>query len=167
MDLREAYPAILTILAIGLVLGLGIYIMATVRTEVATTYTGTDDNVNATTDLTTLGDSTADDYALSGITTVINHTGDTIPSTNYSTTVQGTINWTDDLTDALLADADAYLNISSTYTYDKADSPEEAINDSLEGLGDFADWIAIIVVVIAAAIVLGIVISSFGNKPGV
>ena len=43
-----------------------------------------------------------------------------------------------------------------------------ALNETIVGLGDFAGWIAIIVVVIAAAIVLGIVLSSFGRKtPGV
>jgi len=39
-----------------------------------------------------------------------------------------------------------------------------AINTTVDGLGGLADWIAVIVVVIAAAIVLGIVISSFGNS---
>jgi len=44
----------------------------------------------------------------------------------------------------------------------------DAINDTITGLGDFAEWIAVIVVVIAAAIVLGIVLSSFGRgTPGV
>lgn len=38
-----------------------------------------------------------------------------------------------------------------------------AINTTIEGLGDFAGWIAVIVVVIAAAIVLGIVLRSFGQ----
>ena len=38
-----------------------------------------------------------------------------------------------------------------------------AINTTIEGIGDFADWIAVIVVVIAAAIVLGIVLRSFGT----
>jgi len=39
-----------------------------------------------------------------------------------------------------------------------------AVNTTIAGLADFADWIAIIVVVIAAAIVLGVVLSSFGQK---
>ena len=39
-----------------------------------------------------------------------------------------------------------------------------AVNDTIDGLADFADWIAIIVVVIAAAIVLGVVLSSFGQR---
>ncbi len=38
-----------------------------------------------------------------------------------------------------------------------------AIDDTISGLGDFAGWIAVIVVVIAAAIVLGIVLRSFGQ----
>lgn len=37
------------------------------------------------------------------------------------------------------------------------------INTTITGLGGLADWIAVIVVVIAAAVVLGIVISSFGG----
>jgi len=39
-----------------------------------------------------------------------------------------------------------------------------AINTTLTGLAGFADWIAVIVVIIAAAIVLGIVIGSFGGR---
>ena len=39
-----------------------------------------------------------------------------------------------------------------------------AVNTTIAGLATFADWIAIIVVVIAAAIVLGIVLSSFGQR---
>ena len=39
-----------------------------------------------------------------------------------------------------------------------------AINTTITGLGGLASWIAVIVVVIAAAIVLGIVISSFGGR---
>lgn len=37
------------------------------------------------------------------------------------------------------------------------------INTTITGLGGLADWIAVIVVVIAASVVLGVVISSFGG----
>ena len=46
-------------------------------------------------------------------------------------------------------------NISGGSTY---------INTTITGLGGLASWIAVIVVVIAAAVVLGIVISSFGGR---
>lgn len=43
-----------------------------------------------------------------------------------------------------------------------------AVNTTIAGLDDFASWIAIIVVVIAAAVVLGVVLSSFGgNRAGI
>jgi len=44
---------------------------------------------------------------------------------------------------------------------------ETSINATITGLGGLASWIAIIVVVIAAAIILGVVISSFGRTRGV
>ena len=47
------------------------------------------------------------------------------------------------------------------------DDAGTAINDTITGLAGLSDWIAVIVVVIAAAIVLGIVISSFGRSRGV
>ena len=43
------------------------------------------------------------------------------------------------------------------------DDAGTAINDTITGLTGFADWIAVIVVVIAAAIVLGVVMRSFGQ----
>ncbi len=79
MSLGDIYPAVLTLVLVGIVLGLGIYILSSV-----------DDNISDTT-------------------------------------------------------------------------ASEAINDTLTGVAGFSDWIAIIVVVIAAAIVLGIVLSSFGR----
>jgi len=39
-----------------------------------------------------------------------------------------------------------------------------AINTTITGLSGLASWIAVIVVVIAAAVVLGVVISSFGTR---
>jgi len=80
MTLGDMYPAVLTIVLIGIILGLGIYILAAV--------------------------------------------------------------------DAEISDATA----------------SNAINETVTGLATFGGWIAIIVVVIAAAIVLGIVLSSFGGR---
>ena len=38
------------------------------------------------------------------------------------------------------------------------------VNTTVTGLGGLASWIAVIVVVIAASVVLGIVVSSFGGR---
>ena len=168
MTLNSIYPAVLTIVLIGIVLGIGIYILAELRTNVATTQTGSDVNVNVSstepTNTTTLSDASKDGYTLLTVS-VYNHTGVlAIPASNYTFNSSGTITWVPELT---IAAGERFLNISSTYTYDEVNSPEETINDTVDGLADFAGWIAVIVVVIAAAIVLGIVLSSFGRRPGV
>ena len=43
---------------------------------------------------------------------------------------------------------------------------ETAINDSINALAEFPTWFGIIVVIISAAIILGIVRRSFGNEGG-
>lgn len=53
----------------------------------------------------------------------------------------------------VLAQVEAKITGGSTY-----------INTTITGLGGLANWIAVIVVVIAAAIVIGIVVSSFGGR---
>ena len=81
MSLGDMYPAVLTIVLVGIVLGVGLYVLSTFSTQLAT-----------------------------------------------DATAQG------------------------------------AVNTTITGLATFADWIAIIVVVIAAAIVLGVVMTSFGAR---
>ena len=168
MELGDLMPAVITILLIGLILGIGIYVVSEVRTNVATDYTGTDTlvNVSATgpTNTTTLTDASKDDYALSAVT-IINNSGTTVPATNYSFTEGGVITWSNDAVagNAIVPAQAGLVNITSTYTYDADNSPEEGLGDTMDGLGDFAGWIAVIVVVLAAAIVLGIVLRSFGQ----
>jgi len=83
MGLGDMYPAVLTIVLVGIVLGIGLFVLAEVTNEVS--------------------------------------------------------------------DADA----------------QTAINETIDGLAGFSGWIAVIVVVIAAAIVLGIVLRSFGTTRGI
>ena len=81
MSIGDMYPAVLTIVLVGIVLGIGLYVLATFSTQISSSSTA-----------------------------------------------------------------------------------QTAVNTTITGLATFADWIAIIVVVIAAAIVLGIVLSSFGRN---
>jgi len=169
MELRDLMPAVMTILLIGIILGVGIFVLSEVRENVATDYTGNDNLVNisatAPTNTTTLTDATKDDYSLSAVS-VVNESGTTIPAGFYSFTDGGVITWNS----TIVANNTAYyptetstVNITSTYTYDATDSPEAGVGDAMDGVGDFAGWIAVIVVVIAAAVVLGIVLRSFGQ----
>ena len=81
MSIGDMYPAVLTIVLVGIVLGVGLYVLATFSTQISSSATA-----------------------------------------------------------------------------------QTAVNTTITGLATFADWIAIIVVVIAAAIVLGIVLTSFGRR---
>jgi len=167
MELKDLAPAATIVIVVGLLLGIGLFVMSEIRTSVATEQTGTDNNINLTLSAgtTTLSDSTADDYYLSALV-VVNGTGDTIPSTQYSFTSAGVVTWIENLyngTSAYYTAGTADVNATSTYIYDETNSPEEGIGDAMDGLGDFAGWIAVIVVVLAAAIVLGIVLRSFGE----
>jgi len=158
MSIGDMYPAVLTIVLVGMVLGVGLYVLSTFHDQVTTSYTGSDLLVNGTSGTSTLGDYALAEYDVSAITVINTTLGASV--TNYTFTSAGVITW------GTLAVTDFGLdtvNISSTYTYDATDTPEEAMTTTITGLATFADWIAIIVVVIAAAIVLGVVLSSFGR----
>ena len=111
---------------------------------------------------TTLSDASKTTYELKTIAIIDATSGATLPTANYTTTTAGVVTFTDET-----AAGTTDVNISSTYTYDATNKAETALTAWITGLGDFADWIAIIVVVIAAAIILGIVMSNFGRRVGV
>ncbi len=156
MKLADLYPAILTIVVIGMVLGAGIYSLSTFRTNILTDYTGTDNGNNVSTGTLTLSDSSNTNYLLSSLDSVTYDNG--TPITNYTYTNAGVITWGADV-----VATGNLANVTSTYTYDAEDKPEAALSGVITGTGDFADWIPIITVIIAAAIVLGVVLSSFGK----
>ena len=159
MSIGDMYPTVLTVVLVGIVLGIGLYVLATFHTQIGTDLNGAQTLINGTTGTTTLTESTATGYELKSMVAINSTLGATV--TNYTFTSAGVISW------GTLAVADFALdtvNVTTVYIYDRTDSPEEATATVITGLATFADWIAIIVVVIAAAIVLGIVLTSFGRK---
>jgi len=160
MSIGDMYPAVLVIVLVGMVLGVGLYVLSTFHDQIATTYTGSQTLINCSTP-TTLTDAALTNFNMSTIDTATNQTGTAV--TDYTFTGAGVITWGTTL-DANCTANGYMINVTYTYIYDATDSPEEAVSTTITGLATFADWIAIIVVVIAAAIVLGIVLSGFGKK---
>ena len=157
MSIGDMYPAILTIIMVGIVLGVGLYVLSTFHDQIATSYSGTQDAINTSTGTTTLTDAALTNFNVSALTTTFTN-GSAL--TNFTYTGAGVITWGADI----VADQSSKVNTTYTYTYDATGSAELAISTTASGLATFADWIAIIVVVIAAAIVLGVVLTSFGRK---
>ncbi len=158
MSIGDMYPAVLTIVLVGIVLGIGLFVLATFHDQIATSRTGTQNLLNSSVNPVTLTDAALTNFNMSSITVINNTGGGTV--TNYTFTGAGVITWGANIE----AQNASSLNTTYTYIYDAAGSPEQATTTVITGLATFADWIAIIVVVIAAAIVLGIVMSSFGRK---
>ena len=157
MSIGDMYPAVLTIVLVGIVLGIGLFVLSTLGDSIATDYSGTQNGVNTSTGTTTLTDASKTNFNLSALTTTFTN-GSAL--TNFTFTDAGVITWGSNI----VADQSSLVNTTYTYQYDATDSAEEAVTTTVSGLATFADWIAIIVVVIAAAIVLGVVMGSFGRN---
>lgn len=163
ITLADMYPAVLAIIVLGIALGVGLFVLDQTTDAIASTSTTV---VNET--LTTLTESgevvdTADECGFTDFTVLIiqNATGaETVPTTNYTTRSDGYVFY--------IASAGQYnnSNVNVTYTYEGSGDATwcTSIDTTTTGLSGLASWIAVIVVVIAAAIVLGIVINSFTNK---
>jgi len=85
-------------------------------------------------------------------------------SGNYNVTV-GTGNAT--ISDAGVvtnATTTTYTNVSLSYAYQAGEDAWEASNDTLYGLGTFADFWEIIVLAIITTVVIGLLIAVFGRR---
>ena len=160
MSIGDLYPAVLAVVMVGVMLGVGLFILSTLHTSIATDYDGTQGAINVTT-ATTLTDAALTEFAIIDTPVLIANNATGTAYTNFTCTAAGVCTWGTDIT--AFAPNDTF-NISYTYNYDATNTAEESITTSVAGIATFADWIAIIVVVIAAAIVLGVVLSSFGRK---
>jgi len=167
--LGSMYPAVLTIIIVGIILGIGIYALnqvaigtasetITVTNETMTLVTGTGDST------ATASDCQARLFNATAPTVLNGSGGEGINAANYTFTSAGLLT-----AKATIADVgynNSLVNVSYSYTGTLRTGTTDActtLATSGTGVGGFANWIAVIVVVLAAAIVLGIVISSFGK----
>lgn len=171
--LANVAPAVLIIVLIGILLGIGMFVMTETQDALGSgnTVTIQEEQINVGSGQATVARATRcgfDNFA------VINITNDTV-----STLAIDTNNYTIDASDGtvvnITADPGVCPNAATciwniSYTYTEADDGDAAsdnycdsITNTVTGLGNFATWMTVIVVVLAAAIVLGLVMSSFGR----
>ena len=168
VSMGSMYPAVLTIVVVGIVLGIGLLILA--QTQTATTFQKTVVNESVTPTDSGTAVATATDCAFNtfAVTQALNATTYTvIGAGNYS--VEASTGKIINLTSEYV---DSAWNV--TYTYYSGEDGDassdnycDAFSNTITGTAGLASWIAVIVVVLAAAIVLGIVLGSFGRGPGV
>jgi len=172
VSIGDLYPVVLTILLVGIVLGVGMFvILETSDAVVTTTQTVTNESVAAVTEAGVyVATSTYCGFHDFAVTSVINHTDVTLKETaNYSYDADTGRIWYEG---GQLSDGVNNTDWNVTYTYTGQTTAAgtgacAAMLTTNTGVGGLADWIAVIVVVLAAAIVLGIVISSFGKNQAV
>lgn len=165
LSLGDLYPAVLVIIVIGIALGIGIFILdETARATATTPFTIQDEIFTYTALHVAVGEA-----GLCGFSTMV-VTNVTITNDSAATGNINSGNYSVDATGGTIQNISgapwdfATWNISYTHiAAQNGTSSCSAINTTSTGLAGFATWIAVIVVVIAAAIVLGVVISSFGG----
>lgn len=55
----------------------------------------------------------------------------------------------------------AWSQLNASYVFLTLGEAKQSINDSLVGLGDFADFVPIIVIALAASIIIGLILIGF------
>jgi len=169
-SLGSMYPAVLAIIVVGILLGVGLYTLNQVAVGVAS------DSISVVNETMSLVDSATGDTVATASDCQARDFNVTTPVflTSSGVTINSA-NWTFSNTGVLIAAAGSEYNntnVNASYSYTgtlrtgTTDSCT-ALATSGTGTGGFASWIAVIVVVLAAAIVLGVVLSSFGRNSGV
>jgi len=156
LGIGDLYPIILTITLVAMLLAISIYVLVSWQ-GVTANVGGTTVNETAWINNTiySVTNRTACAFNTFAVTSAVNGSGSTIPAANYvvnanlGTIVNGTaIDWNQ-------------VNLTYTYKYGGADCNSIATN--ISQFTTFIPWIGVILLIVAAAIVLGIVISSFAG----
>ncbi len=160
LGIGDIYPAVLTIALVGILLAIVLFTLEqigeSVPTDSVTTTNETDAYINVTG--YTLTNASACGFETPVITEAWNTSNGTlIPSTFYTLSSAGV------LTNATVTN---WGTVNFSYTYSWGGTPCDATVSIAEDFTDFIPWIGVILLVIAAAIVIGVLMRSFGGGAG-
>jgi hypothetical protein len=155
-------PAMIALVLASVLLVFGLIISQSIRdTDVidqSTTTTITNETVTTVTEagdnLARFGDRGANSFLAVIVTN--STSGATVPATNYTLSSVGVFSVAGSL----------YNNseINITYTYAHGEEAWEGANDTIAGLGTFADFWEIIVLAIVITVVIGLLLVVFGGR---
>lgn len=160
METRDLYPFILLIISVGMLIGVGILVFDNFGTASSMLYT-----VNDSFTFPQVGvNATLDHGNITSFTEILNSSGSAQPTTNYTTYLSNP-----NIAARVLNTENSSCAGGDTcyafYTYrDYATNTRSAMNSMVTSTSSIATtWLALIITVAVLAIVLGLVIRSFGR----
>ncbi len=160
MGIGDIYPALLVVALVAILIGVVLFVLDEFSEQVAdkvvvTNETGAWLNITPYT-VDNAGVCQFTDFVITGMW---NYTdGTVIPAANYTVTaVSGYF------VNATTYALHATLPVNLSYTYTGGGTACEGVDDLMDEIVDFIPWIGIILLVIAAAIVLGLLINNLAG----
>jgi len=157
----EISAFVMILVVVGISLAIGLTVMSSIQSNQWTSTAGSNvtGNWNLSTTATTV--SSLRDCAFT--TVVIKNTNgtDTLVATGNYTTANNPCTITGINTSGYYHQ---FVNITANYTYNHDSVTSNITNGAITAGSAFSEWFAIIVIVFAAAVILGLVLSNLGGK---
>ena len=160
MDIKDLYPAVLALVMISILIAVGLTVMGNMSDQVRTDATTTDDTFTAS-NASCVAVGT---YITTSTATFENNSGKEDTFSPGYFTWDRTGRYAGSCVTLNAAGVAAGLNgtsVNTTYTHGASTTAQTSIDAGVTAVSGFTTWFAIIVIIIAAAIIIGIVIKSF------
>jgi hypothetical protein len=164
MQLPEMKNAVWTLVLIGMLLGVGLFILAQLRDNMVTDETNSiTANVTQVTGLTAnTNKGLPHDRIINSTFLAVNYTGDYTFQAGVDYHLDASAGYLTPTTLGITRGEVENWNLSYSYVVDTSDAAA-GVNKTLAGINEFPQWITIIVVIIAAMIIVGLVVGKFGG----
>lgn len=163
MEINKLYTGVLVFLLVAILMGVGLTVLGNMSSSVRQAAAYSDDNFtavdNACTSLTysTIDTSTAS-FENKSVLNSYSSSYFTWDSTEYNRGSCVT------LTSAGVTAGLNNTQVNVSYTYGADTTAQDKLDSSITGIGGLVSWFAVIVVIIAAAIIIGIVTKGFSGR---
>lgn len=166
MKLQDLNGSVLVLVLVAILLGVGLTVLGSVSLNSRTQTGYVNDRINATNSSCV---QLTNNYIISSTAVFTNGT----PGSNGNSISASCFTW--DNTDRYKGDCvtlnpgscstdlyHRYINVS--YNYGASSTAQSTVDTTITGIGGFGGWFSIIVVVLVAAVIIGLVIRSFNGR---
>jgi hypothetical protein len=163
MELKNLTGAIITLILIAILVGIGLTVLGQLSTESRIDTAYTSDRFNATNESCTALTNSA---ITTTSATFINSSGTAVSSACFAWDATGRRAGSCVLlvSSAACSGVYRYTLVNASYTYGAATTASTSTATAVTAIGGFATWFTVLVVIISAAIIIGLVMRSFGGS---